>query len=172
MVDVSGGDKVALGADTRPCGPSLLVMLDQARPAAARRRITIRGGAGRVALGTVCYGNSMGRGDSARLSKLVTRGEPGYSVVVIVDHLVSFTVSHHMVAPLRMEDIFELRGRSTGGSRFRRLISRQKKRPAPFVLRVLYASHGGSETSSTEPVLRARPPRDRHGQYRKAARDA
>ena len=103
-----------------------------------------------MALGTVCYGNSMGRGDSARLSKLVTRGEPGYSVVVIVDHLVSFTVSHHMVAPLRMEDIFELRGRSTGGSRFRRLSSRQKKRPAPFVLRVLYASHGGSETSSTD----------------------
>ena len=125
-----------------------------------------------MALGTAFYGNSMGRSDSARLSKLVTRGEPGYSVVVIVDHLVSFTVSHHMVAPLCVELMSEIRGRSSSGSRFQRLISTQKKRPAPFVLRVLYASHGGSETSSTEPVLRARPPRDRRGQYRKAARDA
>ena len=45
----------------------------------------------------------MGRSDSARLSKLVTRDEPGQSVVVIVDHLVSFTASHHMVATLRGE---------------------------------------------------------------------
>ena len=55
MVDVSGGaDKVALGADARPCGPSVLVMLAQVRPAAVRRRSTIhrreRGG-GRNACG-------------------------------------------------------------------------------------------------------------------------
>ena len=42
MVDVSGGDKVALGADARPCGPSVLAMLAQARPAAARRRSTLQ----------------------------------------------------------------------------------------------------------------------------------
>eukprot|EP00964_Phaeocystis_antarctica_P025888 scaffold14557_cov39-Phaeocystis_antarctica.AAC.2 len=36
MVDVSGGDKVAPSADARPCGPSVLVMLAQTRPAAAR----------------------------------------------------------------------------------------------------------------------------------------
>ena len=121
------------------------------------------------------FGSSMGCSGRALLSKRRMRDQPGYrshSSSHTTEHLDSFTDSRHMVAPLRAEDMFETGGRSTGGSRFQRLSSRQKKRMRSFVVRELYASHGGSETSSTEPVLRASPPHDQRAQYGCAARDA
>ena len=47
-----------------------------------------------------------------------------------MEHLVSFTDSHHMVAPLRAVDMFEIRGRSSSGTRCQRLNLRQKTRTA------------------------------------------